>query len=638
MDSDTDNSIIVENKNPTIDFKWVEKAINALLKHEVAQPKKVNNDLLLADQPVTIWLTVTTFKFSNKPKLKPVSIPLKHPLYGPSTEICLITKDPQRIYKEWVTNHKVKRIQKVIGVSKLRKKYIPYEAKRKLCDSYDLFLADERVLPLLPKMLGKYFFGKKKQPVPVNISKETNFKKEILKACHCTYMHYSSGVCLSIKIGTTEMTSDQLLENLEKAIPVIIDKIPRKWKNIQSLYIKTPESTSLPIYNRLPDLPIEIPKDIKIKTSETKISGGESENEGENEDEMDEDDEDYNSEEDDEKDNENKMKNDKDDDDNMDEDKEDGKDNENKMENDDSTDEDEEDEKDDENKKNDDSTDEDEEDNTNKKKEEEKPVKKRKISKETGGVIFGYAVPKSNKNPQVKNGPNKKDKGDVYKREESSSIANTEVTVKAKKSNMKKVRGKANGAIKEDITGDPKKANVNYINKDEESNNSQANSTINKRNKSSNIMTTDISEEGKNDLLNKKISSFIAEQKKKTMEQKKVDSSKSVNNEASKSAANFGNKKVKKNVPEKDTNKTNDKSVGNSGKSEKKDKKDDKSVSSGKKNILDKKKGGQKKIDADLASNNNQTFLKRKRETSGHNKPNKESVKINNSAKKNKKK
>lgn len=196
------------------------------------------------------------------------------------------------------------------------------------------------------------------------------------------------------------MTSDQLLENLEMAIPVIIDKIPRKWKNIQSLYIKTPESTSLPIYNRLPDLPIEIPKDIKIKTSETKISGGESENEGENEDEMDEDDEDYNSEEDDEKNNENKMKNDKDDD-NMDEDKEDEKDNENKMENDDSTDEDEEDEKDDENKKNDDSTDEDEEDNTNKKKEEEKPVKKRKISKETGGVIFGYAVPKSNKNPQV---------------------------------------------------------------------------------------------------------------------------------------------------------------------------------------------------------------------------------------------
>jgi ribosome biogenesis protein UTP30 len=68
----------------------------------------------------------------------------------------------------------------------------------------------------------------------------------------------------SIKIGTTGMTSSQLLENLEVAIPAVIDKIPRKWKNIQSLHIKTPESISLPIYNCLPDLPIEIgPKDIK---------------------------------------------------------------------------------------------------------------------------------------------------------------------------------------------------------------------------------------------------------------------------------------------------------------------------------------------------------------------------------------
>jgi len=50
----------------------------------------------------------------------------------------------------------------VIGISKLRKKYIPYEAKRNLCDSYDLFLTDERVLPLLTKALGKYFFEKKK--------------------------------------------------------------------------------------------------------------------------------------------------------------------------------------------------------------------------------------------------------------------------------------------------------------------------------------------------------------------------------------------------------------------------------------------------------------------------------------------
>ena len=42
----------------------------------------------------------------------------------------------------------------VVGLSKLRTKYESHEAKRQLCGSYDLFLADERVLPSLPKLLG----------------------------------------------------------------------------------------------------------------------------------------------------------------------------------------------------------------------------------------------------------------------------------------------------------------------------------------------------------------------------------------------------------------------------------------------------------------------------------------------------
>lgn len=44
---------------------------------------------------------------------------------------------------------------KVIGASKLRTKYESHEAKRALCNAYDLFLADERVLPSLSQLLGE---------------------------------------------------------------------------------------------------------------------------------------------------------------------------------------------------------------------------------------------------------------------------------------------------------------------------------------------------------------------------------------------------------------------------------------------------------------------------------------------------
>lgn len=51
-------------------------------------------------------------------------------------------------------------------MKKLREKYRQFEQKRQLCDSYDLFMADERVLPMLPGLLGKTFFDKKKYADP----------------------------------------------------------------------------------------------------------------------------------------------------------------------------------------------------------------------------------------------------------------------------------------------------------------------------------------------------------------------------------------------------------------------------------------------------------------------------------------
>ena len=89
--------------------------------------------------------------------------PLVHSLYrDESVEICLLTKDPSEEYKKLLADKDIKGVAKVIALEKLRKNYKPYEAKRKLCMSYDLFLADERILHKLPPLLGKYFFKRKR--------------------------------------------------------------------------------------------------------------------------------------------------------------------------------------------------------------------------------------------------------------------------------------------------------------------------------------------------------------------------------------------------------------------------------------------------------------------------------------------
>jgi ribosome biogenesis protein UTP30 len=89
--------------------------------------------------------------------------PIVHPLIDPrTTPICLITKDPQREYKDLLAAKGIKFISRVVGVAKLKGKFKPFEARRMLLKENGMFLADERVVPLLPPLLGTKFFQAKK--------------------------------------------------------------------------------------------------------------------------------------------------------------------------------------------------------------------------------------------------------------------------------------------------------------------------------------------------------------------------------------------------------------------------------------------------------------------------------------------
>ena len=53
-------------------------------------------------------------------------------------------------------------LPQVIGLTKLRTKFKQFEAKRQLLGMYDRFLADDRILPMLAKLLGSKFWIRKR--------------------------------------------------------------------------------------------------------------------------------------------------------------------------------------------------------------------------------------------------------------------------------------------------------------------------------------------------------------------------------------------------------------------------------------------------------------------------------------------
>jgi ribosome biogenesis protein UTP30 len=59
-------------------------------------------------------------------------------------------------------------------------------------------------------------------------------------------------------VAHCDLTEEQIIENINIAVTGLIEKIPRKWKNIQSVHLKTSESIALPLYNSLPEETVSI--------------------------------------------------------------------------------------------------------------------------------------------------------------------------------------------------------------------------------------------------------------------------------------------------------------------------------------------------------------------------------------------
>ncbi|KAJ3729472.1 ribosomal protein L1p/L10e family-domain-containing protein [Lentinula raphanica] len=231
-----------------VSLNQCQKAVDALHAYVSEVAAKKAETQLLPDVEQAFWLTIALKKQPQGSSLKVYSIPIAHPIVDPRKEsVCLFTKDPQRTYKDLLADNNIRFISKVIDISKLKGKYKAFDARRALLKEHGLFLADDRVIPLLPKLLGSKFFQAKKQPLPVNITRK-NLKTELERAVSSTYMPSIRGSTLSVRVGKISQTAAQVVANIKTALPVIASKINGGWDNVQSIGLKTSMSAYLPIW------------------------------------------------------------------------------------------------------------------------------------------------------------------------------------------------------------------------------------------------------------------------------------------------------------------------------------------------------------------------------------------------------
>ncbi|XP_057775199.1 uncharacterized protein LOC130994183 [Salvia miltiorrhiza] len=236
-----------------INVDSVRKATNALLKWK--KKSLLSHDAIEEEADDFIYLSVTLKKVPPRNlSVTPHRILLRRPLLSQdlsTLNICLIV-DGKRITAESAQKilqaQGIPYIKKVFKLSKLKSDFNSFESKKKLHDSFDVFLADKSVEAVLPKVLGRVFYKKRKK-IPVAVELGGDWKEELERACRTSLWCLSGGTCSAVRVGRLgAMEAQEIVENVYDAVDGVVEIVPRKWSGIRCLHLKFSDSLALPIY------------------------------------------------------------------------------------------------------------------------------------------------------------------------------------------------------------------------------------------------------------------------------------------------------------------------------------------------------------------------------------------------------
>ena len=192
-----------------VDPHLLTKAMTALMGYhkKTSQEKKA---LLGSESAVQVNFGLE--RVPEKASNKPIRIGIPHSLWRTNNgndedgmqepDVCLIVKEDS---KEWVQAmisqfpEQMSFVKKVLGLDSLRKKHSRYEQQRALLARFDVFMADDRILPMLAKAIGRNFFRTKKQPIPIKLARKSALPYVIIQSLRSTFLFIPEGTTVTVR-------------------------------------------------------------------------------------------------------------------------------------------------------------------------------------------------------------------------------------------------------------------------------------------------------------------------------------------------------------------------------------------------------------------------------------------------------
>jgi len=252
------NSLLFTKRKCFLNEETVKSGIESLLKLD--EKFKKEKPLLPVNEETPVFVTFAVIKIPKCPN-RMLRFTLAHSIINKDSEICLITKDVPKEEKDFESNiektreildkFNIDNVKTIIPFRQLKNEYSDYEMQRRLVELYDLFLIDARVRGHFAKKFQKVFMGKRKMPVSVKMQ-ASNLKQQFDKAVLRTQMKlHTSGDTYTVQVGHTQMSKQELFDNVLSIHDGIDDEFPGGFNNVRRLLIKTDKSMAIPLYETL---------------------------------------------------------------------------------------------------------------------------------------------------------------------------------------------------------------------------------------------------------------------------------------------------------------------------------------------------------------------------------------------------
>lgn len=235
-----------------------------------------------------VFLTInTTVPLVRAKDYTPRIIPLTHSLDKlENKSVLLVTKDPSTPYRGPLTDKDSPTedvFNQVYTLTKLKRMAGNPKRLKGIFKEFDIIVADHRLHKFLPDVLGAQFYSKNKKvpfviqmaPADANAKLTKTSKSHKLKDERCDpkyvrgqmksiakntyFIPPANGTFMAIKVGYTDWPTENVVANIDDVLKFLMEKkypsggLIKNKKMVESVYIKTSDSISMPIFKQEPE-------------------------------------------------------------------------------------------------------------------------------------------------------------------------------------------------------------------------------------------------------------------------------------------------------------------------------------------------------------------------------------------------